>query len=85
MGARRESDDPFRKVTPNMEGEIDLVRRQSGVLVQREDSISSDEIERPAIMRYAVTRKINLCTVGLNQTTEKKHDSKITSKDTAAI
>ena len=51
MGSCRDAVDPFRKVLPDAEHEIDFVRRQNGVVINRQNGISLELIrmEKPLL------------------------------------
>ena len=49
MGSGGKSDDPLWKMTPNVKCEIDFIRRQRSVLIQRKDGVCFDQIQRPVI------------------------------------
>lgn len=55
MRARREADDALREVGPHVEREVHLVRRERGVLVEREHGVRLDQLERPV---YTVVKQM---------------------------
>ncbi len=48
MGTSRESNDPFGKVGPNMEGKVDFINRQRSILVQREYGVRPNQLQGPS-------------------------------------
>jgi hypothetical protein len=61
VGSGGKTDDPLWKVTPNMKCEIDFIRRQRGVFIQRKDGVCFDQIQRPVLNHPENLQGLEVC------------------------